>query len=49
MRVKVLTRPWRGDGEGFDDAEVTAFLAERTAIEVFEHFFVHERTPCYTT
>ena len=45
MKVKVFTLPWRADGEGFDDAEVTAFLAERTAIEVSEHFFVHEKTP----
>ena len=45
MKVKVFTLPWRADGDGFDDTEVTAFLAERTAIDVSEHFFVHEKTP----
>ena len=45
MKVKVFTLAWRPDGGGFDDAELASFLAERTAIEVSEHFFVHEKTP----
>lgn len=45
MKVKVFTLPWRPDAGAFDDAELASFLAERTAIEVSEHFFVHEKTP----
>ena len=45
MKVKVFTLPWRADGGGFDDAELASFLAERTVIEVSEHFFVHEKAP----
>ena len=45
MKVKVFTLPWRPEGGGFDDAELASFFAERTAIEVSEHFFVHEKTP----
>ena len=45
MKVKVFTLPWRTDGEGFDDTVVETFLADRTAIDVSEHFFVHEKMP----
>ena len=45
MKVKVFTLPWRPDGGGFDDGDLVSFLAERTAIGVSEHFFVHEKTP----
>ena len=49
MKVRVFTLPWRhaedGAAGGFDDAAVAAFLADRTALEVSEHFFVHEKTP----
>lgn len=44
MRVKVFTLPWQAD-VGFDDAEVQAFLEQREALEVSDHFFVHEKTP----
>jgi len=45
MKVKVFTLPWRSDGAGFDDTSVETFLADRTVIDVSEHFFVHEKTP----
>lgn len=45
MKVKVFTLPWRPEVGGFDDGELSSFLAERTAIEVCEHFFVHENAP----
>ncbi|OIP43235.1 MAG: hypothetical protein AUK47_03020 [Deltaproteobacteria bacterium CG2_30_63_29] len=44
MRVKVFTLLWR-DGEGFDDVLVDEFLSDKVAIDVIEHFFVHEKTP----
>jgi len=44
MKVRVFTLPWRPEG-GFDDAEVQEFLEGRTALEVSQHFFVHEKTP----
>lgn len=45
LKVKVFTLPWRPEAGGFDDGDLVSFLAERTAIEVSEHFFVHEKTP----
>jgi superfamily II DNA helicase RecQ len=45
MKVKVFTQPWLFDTGGFDDADVEAFLEERTVIDVSEHFFIHEKTP----
>lgn len=44
MKVKVFTLPWRAEG-GFDDSAVETFLEAHTAVDVSEHFFVHEKTP----
>lgn len=44
MKVRVFTLPWRPEG-GFDDAEVQEFLEGRTALDVSQHFFVHEKAP----
>lgn len=46
MKVKVFTLQW--NSAGFDDSDVQAFLETRTAIDVTEHFFVHEKTPVLT-
>lgn len=45
MKVRVFTLPWRAESNGFDDGELASFMAEHTAIDVSEHFFVHEKTP----
>ena len=45
MKVKVFTLSWRAEAGGFDDSAVEAFLETRTAIDVAQHFFVHEKTP----
>jgi superfamily II DNA helicase RecQ len=34
--------------DGFDDAALQAFIADKEVIEFSEHFFVHERTPYLT-
>jgi len=44
MKVRVFTLPWRPE-VGFDDAEVQEFLEGRTALDISQHFFVHEKTP----
>jgi superfamily II DNA helicase RecQ len=36
--------PWVDPGR-FDDTELVEFLATRHVVEVFEHFFVHEKEP----
>lgn len=48
MKVKVFTLLWQPDSGGFDDAAVQSFLGGRTVIEVFEHFFLYEKTPVLT-
>ncbi len=45
MKVRVFTLPWRPDSCAFGDGALATFLTERTAIDVAEHFFVHEKTP----
>ena len=45
MKVRVFTLPWQAEGGGFDDSALAEFLTERTALEVSEHFFIHENTP----
>lgn len=45
MKVKVFTLPWQSDGSGFRDTEVVSFMAEHDAVDVAQHFFVHEKTP----
>ncbi|MBU6430083.1 MAG: HRDC domain-containing protein [Cyanobacteria bacterium REEB65] len=45
MKVRVFTLPWKPELGGFDDGKVSEFLQVRNAIDVCEHFFVHEKMP----
>jgi superfamily II DNA helicase RecQ len=45
VKVRVFTLPWQQDGSGFRDEEVVAFLADHDAVDVAQHFFMHDRTP----
>ena len=45
VKVRVFTLVWCPEAGGFDDEELTSFLGDRAAIDVFEHFFFHENTP----
>lgn len=47
MKLKVFTLRMDPDTGTFDDAPVTAFLAEREALAVSDHFFVHEERPTW--
>lgn len=46
MKLKVFTLSFSDAARGFNDGAVEEFLAAREVIEVTDHFFVHERTPC---
>ncbi|MEB3203341.1 MAG: HRDC domain-containing protein [Candidatus Sericytochromatia bacterium] len=45
MKVRVFTLPWQQDGSGFRDEDVVAFLADHDAVDVTQHFFMHDKTP----
>lgn len=45
MKVRVFTLRWDDEARAFDDEPLARFLDGRTALEVTEHFLVHERTP----
>jgi len=45
VKVRVFTLPWQHDGSGFQDEAVVAFLADHDAVDVAQHFFMHEKTP----
>ena len=47
MKLKVFTLRLDAATGTFDDAPLAAFLAEREALAVQEHFFVHEQTPTW--
>lgn len=46
MKLKVFTLRYSDAAGGFDDTPLQEFLSAREVIEVTDHFFVHERTPC---
>ncbi len=45
MKLKVFTLQLDAESGGFDDSALQSFLAERDAIAVDEHFFVHDGVP----
>ena len=45
MKLKLFTLRYASDAGGFDDRELTTFLADKEALAVSEHFFVHEEVP----
>jgi superfamily II DNA helicase RecQ len=47
MRLKVFTLRYSPASEGFDDHVLSAFLADKEALSVHEHFFVHEQVPTW--
>ena len=47
MKLKVITLRLDPATGAFDDGELQEFLQHREALDVSEHFFVHERTPTW--
>ena len=47
MKLKVFTLRLDPDAGGFDDSALTEFLADKEALTVSEHFFVHEQVPTW--
>lgn len=45
MKLRVFTLRLDPDTGAFDDGELQSFLENREALDVSEHFFVHERVP----
>lgn len=45
MKIKVFTLRYDSDAGGFDDSVLDLFFAEHDALQVSEHFFIHENTP----
>lgn len=45
MKVRVFTLKWSDEALAFDDEPLARFLEGRTALDVSEHFLVHDRTP----
>jgi ATP-dependent DNA helicase RecQ len=47
VKLKLFTFTFDPDRMGFDDAALQAFLRDREALSVSEHFFVHEHKPVW--
>lgn len=47
MRLKIFTLKFSNAADGFDDAAMQEFLADKEVIETREHFYVHERIPYF--
>jgi len=45
VKLRVFTLVLDATSGRFDDSEVVAFFAEREALAVSEHFFIHDRRP----
>jgi superfamily II DNA helicase RecQ len=48
MKIKVFTLAFDAERRTFDDAPVQAFLENRQALSLSEHFFLFEQTPILT-
>lgn len=48
MRLKVFTLKFSDASNGFDDAPIQDFLADKEVVETVNHFFIHEKTPYLT-
>jgi len=48
LKLKVFTLRFSNEANGFDDAPMQAFLADKQVVEVTNHFFVHENVPYLT-
>jgi superfamily II DNA helicase RecQ len=46
LKLKVFTLRFSDSMEGFDDAPLQEFITDKEIIELYEHFFIHENTPC---
>jgi ATP-dependent DNA helicase RecQ len=47
MKLKLFTFRFSAEAGGFDDRALVEFLAEREALSVSDHFFVHEQVPTW--
>jgi hypothetical protein len=48
LKLKIFTLRFSDTANGFDDAPIQEFTAEREVIEYTEHFFIHDKTPYLT-
>jgi hypothetical protein len=48
LKLKIFTLRFSDTANGFDDASIQEFTAEREVIEYTEHFFIHDKTPYLT-